>query len=106
MVGLHVVAAETDAEARRLFTSQRQAFASRQRGQPGPLPPPIDDIDRYWTPEEKLRASHMLTDAVVGGPEAVGVGVRRLAEATEADELVVVSAIYDHAARVRTYEVL
>jgi luciferase family oxidoreductase group 1 len=106
MVGLNVVAAATDAEARRLFTTQQQAFTNLHRGQPGPQQPPIDDIDQYWTPAEKLRASHMLTYAVVGGPETVRAGVRRLVEATGADELMVVSAIYDHAARVRSYEIL
>jgi luciferase family oxidoreductase group 1 len=106
MIGLNVVAAATDAEARRLFTTQQQSFTNLHRGRPGPQQPPIDDIDRYWTPAEKLRASHMLTYAVVGGPETVRASVRRLVEATGADELMVVSAIYDHAARVRSYEIL
>jgi luciferase family oxidoreductase group 1 len=106
MIGLNVVAAETDAEARRLFTSQQQSFTNLQRGRPGPLRPPIDDIDEYWTPAEKMRAQHMLAYAIAGGPETVRAGIQRMVEATEADELMVVSAIYDHAARVRSYEIL
>ncbi len=106
MVGVNVVAADSDAEARRLFTTLQQAFANLARGRPGPQQPPIDDIDAYWTPSERLRASHMLTYSIVGGPETVGEGLRRLAAATRADELMVVSNIYDHAKRVRSYEIV
>ena len=106
MVGVNVVAADTDAEARRLFTTLQQAFTNLARGRPGPQQPPLDDIDEYWTPSERLRASHMLTYSIVGGPETVGEGLRRLAAATRADELMVVSNIYDHAKRVRSYEIV
>jgi alkanesulfonate monooxygenase SsuD/methylene tetrahydromethanopterin reductase-like flavin-dependent oxidoreductase (luciferase family) len=106
MVGLHVVAADTDAEAKRLFTSQQQSFTNLRRGQPGPQQPPIDDIEAYWTPAEKLQASHMLQYAVVGSAETVKVGLERILAETQADEFMVVSAIYDHAARLRSYEIL
>jgi luciferase family oxidoreductase group 1 len=106
MVGVNVVAADSDAEARYLFTTLQQAFANLARGRPGPQQPPIDDIDSYWTPSERLRASHMLTYSIVGGPETVGEGVRKLAAATRADELMVVSNVYDHAKRVRSYEIV
>ncbi|MDP8924152.1 MAG: LLM class flavin-dependent oxidoreductase [Chloroflexota bacterium] len=106
MLGVNVVAAETDAEARRLFTSHQQSFANLRRGRPGPLPPPVDDIEQYWTPAEKLQASHALRYAIVGAPETVRLGLERFLAATRADELMVVSAIYDHAARVRSYEIL
>ena len=65
MAGVNVFAAETDAEARHLFTSPQQSFTNLHRGQPGPLPPPIDDIDGYWTPLEKIQASRMQRIAVV-----------------------------------------
>jgi luciferase family oxidoreductase group 1 len=106
MVGVNVIAAETDAEARRLFTSAQQSFANMFRGARGKLPPPIDDIETYWTPMEKAQASNMLSCSVVGSPETVRRGVRELAERTGAAELIVAAAIYDHAARLRSYEIL
>jgi len=103
MLGVNVFAAETDAEARRLFTSAQQQFTDLVRGNPGPLRPPIDDIDKYWLPNEKARASSMLDFAVVGSPETVRKGLERIVKTTQADELMLVSAIHDHAARVRSY---
>jgi luciferase family oxidoreductase group 1 len=106
MVGLNVVAADTDAEARRLFTSPQQSFANIFRGARGKLPAPIDDIEQYWTPAEKAQASNMLSCSVVGSPEKVRRGVRHLVEHTGADELIVAAAIHDHQARLRSYEIL
>jgi luciferase family oxidoreductase group 1 len=106
MAGVNVVAAETDAEAGRLFTTMQQGFANLQRGRPGPYQPPIDDIDQYWSPAEKAGASRMLTYSIVGSPETVRTGLERFAATTGADELMVVSAIYDHAARLRSYEIV
>ena len=70
------------------------------------LQPPIDDIEQYWMPSEKLRASHMLTYSIVGSPDTVRRGMERFVSATRVDELMVVSAIYDHAARIRSYEIV
>jgi luciferase family oxidoreductase group 1 len=106
MVGINVVAAETDAEARRLFTSAQQAFTNLLRGTRGQLRPPIDDIETYWTPPEKARASNMLTYAFVGARETVRAGLEAFIARTGADELMVASAIYDHGARLRSYEIL
>jgi luciferase family oxidoreductase group 1 len=106
MVGVNVVAAETDAEARRLFTSAQQAFTNLLRGTRGRLRPPIDDIETYWTPPEKARASNMLTYAFVGSRETVRRGLEACIAETGADELMVASAIYDHDARLRSYEIL
>jgi luciferase family oxidoreductase group 1 len=106
MVGVNVVAAETDAEARRLFTSAQQAFTNLLRGTRGQLRPPIDDIETYWTPPEKARASNMLTYAFVGARETVRAGLEAFIARTGADELMVASAIYDHGARLRSYEIL
>ena len=106
MVGLNVFAADTDAEARRLFTSAQQSFANMFRGARGKLPAPIDDIESHWTPMEKEQASRMLACSVVGSPETVRDGVRRLVEETGADELIVAAAIHDHDARLRSYEIL
>jgi luciferase family oxidoreductase group 1 len=106
MPALQVIAAESDAEARRLFTSTQQSFANMSRGTRGQLPPPIDDIETYWSPEEKARAEHMLSYAVVGGPETVKAGLRRFVDLTAADEIMVASMIYDHAARLRSFEIV
>jgi alkanesulfonate monooxygenase SsuD/methylene tetrahydromethanopterin reductase-like flavin-dependent oxidoreductase (luciferase family) len=69
-------------------------------------PPPIDDIETYWTPLEKMQASLMLRQSIVGSPATVRAGLENFASATQADELMVVSAIYDPAARLRSYEIL
>jgi luciferase family oxidoreductase group 1 len=106
MAGLHVVAAETDEEARHLFTSAQQSFTNLHRGRPGQLPPPIDDIDSYWSPTEKLQASRFQRYAIVGSPTTVRVGLERFVEETKADELMVVTSVYDHAARRRSLEIL
>jgi luciferase family oxidoreductase group 1 len=68
MLGINVVAADSDAEARRLFTTQQQSFINLRRGRPGLIPPPIDDIESYWTPPEKLMVERALACAVVGAP--------------------------------------
>jgi luciferase family oxidoreductase group 1 len=106
MAGVNVVAAETDAEARRLFTSAQQAFTNLLRGTRGQLRPPIDDIESYWTPPEKARASNMLTYAFVGARDTVRAGLEAFIARTGADELMVASAIFDHGARLRSYEIL
>jgi luciferase family oxidoreductase group 1 len=106
MIGVTVVAADTDEEARHLFTTVQQAFTNLVRGRPGLQQPPIDDIEHYWNPPEKLRASHMLKYSVVGAPGSVRHGLEQLVAATGADELMIVSNIYDHAKRVRSYEIV
>ena len=104
--GVNVFIADTDAQARRLFTSAQQQFTNLFRGAPGRLQPPIDDMETYWTPAEKAQASAMLTCSFVGSPETVRHGLNQFLEQTGVDELIVASAIYDHAARLRSYEIL
>jgi luciferase family oxidoreductase group 1 len=106
MVGIPLVAAETDDEARRLFTSAQQTSVNRRRGRRGPLPPPIDDMEAFWTPEEKADTLHRLRYAIVGGPETVRRGLEQLFAETQVDEIIVTSNIYDPAARLRSYEIL
>ncbi|MCW6510486.1 LLM class flavin-dependent oxidoreductase [Lichenifustis flavocetrariae] len=106
MVGLNVIAAETDEEARRLFTSVQQSFANMVRGTRGLLSPPIDDIETYWSPAEKAHASRMLACSIVGSPATVRRELQRFVTQTGADEFMVVSAIYDQGARLRSYEIL
>ena len=100
------IVADDDETARRLFTSAQQSFTNIQRGRRGQLPPPIDDIETYWTPAEKERASAMLRRSFVGSPETARAGLEAFAAETQADELIIASAIHDHAARLRSYELL
>ena len=106
MVAANVVAADTDDEAQHLFTSVQQSFTNIFRGTRGKLPPPIDDIESYWSPFERERASAMLARSFVGAPETVRAGLETFAAETGADELIVASAIHDHEKRVRSYELL
>ncbi len=102
MVGVNVIVAETDEEARRLFTSVQQSFTNLFRGTRGRLMPPIDDIEAYWSPMEKLQASNMLACSFVGSRETVRAGLERFIAQTGADELMVATAVYDQAARLRS----
>jgi luciferase family oxidoreductase group 1 len=106
MIGVNVIAADTDEEARFLFTTPQQSFTNLFRGTRGKLQPPIADIESYWSPSEKAQASNMLGCSVVGSPQTIRDGLTRLIEKTGADELMVASAIYDHGARLRSYEIL
>ena len=106
MVGVNVIVADSDEAATRLFTSAQQRTTNMLRGTRGRLPAPIDDIDLYWSPLEKLHASRMLACSVVGAPATVREDLARFVAETGADELMVNAAIYDHAARLRSYELL
>ncbi len=106
MVGCNVIVADTDAAARRLFTSVQQSFTNLFRGTRGKLLPPIDDIERYWSPAERAQASNMLACSFVGSPDTVRRELAAFVAETGADELMVAAAIHDHAARLRSYELL
>ncbi len=105
-IGVNVVAADTDAEAHHLFTSPQQSFARLVRGTRGLLPPPVADMDAHWSAGERAQASAMLACSVVGGPQTVRTGLARLLDRTGADEILVVAAVHDHAARLRSYELV
>ncbi|WP_454887433.1 LLM class flavin-dependent oxidoreductase [Sphingomonas oryzagri] len=106
MVGVNIIAAGTDAEAHRLATTQQMSFANIFRGARGLSQPPIDDIDSYWTPMEKAQAMRMLARSIVGSPDTVRTGIEALVKETRADELIVVSDVYHHAARLRSFELI
>ncbi len=106
MVGVNVIAAETDAEARRLATTQQMSFTNMFRGTRGLSQPPIDDIETYWSPMEKVQAQQMLARSVIGSPETVRAGLEKLIEETGADELMIVSDVYDHQARLQSFEMI
>ncbi len=106
MVGVNIIAADTDAEARRLVTTQQMSFADLLRNARGLSKPPIDDIESYWTVQEKAQASQMLACSVVGSPATVREGIDALVAKTGADELIIVSDIYDHPSRLRSFELI
>jgi luciferase family oxidoreductase group 1 len=106
MAGANVVVAETDAEAQVLFTSTQQRFVDMQRGTRGKLAPPIPTMEGYWSKAEKAQASSMLARSFVGSPDTVRRELQAYLAETGADELMIASAIYDHGARLRSYELL
>ena len=106
LVGVNIVAAPTDEEAKYLATSQQMSFANMFRGVRGLTQPPIDDIESYWSPQEKAQASQMLEVSIVGGPDTVRAGMQALVERTGADELMVVSDVFDPALRRRSIGII
>ncbi len=106
MAAIGVIAAETDTAAQRLMTSLQQNFLKLRRGTPGPLPPPVDSMDGLWTPFEKANVEHTFSEAVVGSPETVQRGLAAFLQRTKVDELMITAAIYDHAARVQSFELV
>jgi luciferase family oxidoreductase group 1 len=104
IVGVNVFAAETDAEARRLFTSLQQQFLNLVRRLPRELPPPVDSMEDLWDPAEEIHARRMTRCSAVGAPETVRAALEAIHADTKADELIVTAQIYDHAARLRSFE--
>ncbi len=106
MAGVSIIAADTVEDARRLFTSQQQSFINLRRGRPGPLPPPVDSMDGYWTPMEQEMVEHSLMYTIVGTREMVARGLAKFVERTGVDEVIATGHIFDHRARLRSYEIL
>jgi luciferase family oxidoreductase group 1 len=106
MLGVNTVAADTDEEARLLFTSTQQAFINLRTGRPGRLPPPAPGFAESLEPAHRAILDGVLSRAVVGGPERVRQGLNTFAQRHGADELILTSQIFDHQKRVRSYEVV
>jgi luciferase family oxidoreductase group 1 len=107
MLALNVVAADSDAEAGRLFTTQQQAFVNLRRGHPGLVPPPLasaEAIDSYCTPGEKAMIDRALACSVVGASATVREGIAAFVDRHRPDELLLTANIFDHAARMRSFE--
>jgi luciferase family oxidoreductase group 1 len=104
MLALNVVVADDDAEARRLFTTQQQSFVNLRRGKPGLVPAPIDDIDAFCTAQERAGVDRALACAVIGAPDTVREGIASFAARHRPDELILTANIFDHHARVRSFE--
>lgn len=106
MACVNVICADTDREAQRLFTSVQQAFTNMMRNRRGKLQPPLDDIESYWSAPEKAQAQHMLTYSFVGSPATVRSGLKAFIAETGIDELMTTGMIFDHTARLRSFELL
>lgn len=104
MVCINVVAADSERDARFLFTSMQQQFINLRRGRPGPLPPPVQEIDALWSEGEQYGVEQALSMSVVGGPLQVRAGLQALLDKTGADELMINGQIFDHQARLRSFE--
>lgn len=103
---VNVFAADTDAAAQRLFTSLQQAFINLRRNRPGLLPPPVDTMEGRWSDFERAGVEHALRYSVVGSPETVRRGLEAFIDLTKADEIMVTAQIFDHSARLRSFEIL
>ncbi|NQV78996.1 MAG: LLM class flavin-dependent oxidoreductase [Alphaproteobacteria bacterium] len=106
MVGVNIIAADSDAEAHRLATTQQMSVVSIFRGTRGLSRPPIDDIDTYWSPMEKEQARRWLARSIIGDTATVRAGIDALIAETGADELMIVSDVHDFAARLRSFELI
>ena len=106
MAGVNAFVADTDEEARKLFTTMQQAFLGTLRGARGRLRPPVESLDTAWRPGEKERLDHMLRYSFVGSPETVREKLELFVADTGVDELMVSSMIYDQSARLRSFELL
>jgi luciferase family oxidoreductase group 1 len=106
MPGVSIFAADTDREAERLFTSLEQAYVQLRRGAPGPLRPPVDTMDGSWSDAERAGLEHALAYAIVGSRETVRRRLKAFLEETNADEIIVTSQIFDHAARCHSFELV
>jgi alkanesulfonate monooxygenase SsuD/methylene tetrahydromethanopterin reductase-like flavin-dependent oxidoreductase (luciferase family) len=105
MLAMNVIAAETDTEAQLLFSSLQQAFVNLRRGRPGPLPPPRADFGQQLGSAEQALLDSALTCSAVGSPETVRRALASFVDRTGADELILTSQVYDHGARLRSFEI-
>jgi luciferase family oxidoreductase group 1 len=104
-VGVNLFAADDDATARRLFTSLQLQFLNLVRGVPGQLSPPVDSMDGLWSPDEKSHIDRSLSCSAVGSPDTVAAQLQAIEESTGADELMLTALMYDHAARLHSFEI-
>jgi luciferase family oxidoreductase group 1 len=106
MLGFNVFAADTDEEARLIATSAQQAFVNLRSGNPSTLPPPVANYAETVGPKERAILESVLQCSAIGSPARVREQIASFAEQTGADELMVTSMVYDHTARLRSYEIV
>jgi luciferase family oxidoreductase group 1 len=105
MAAVPVFAAETSVEAKFLMSSVQQQFIALRRGTPGPLRPPLQNIEEHFSPAELAGAAHALSEAVAGNREQVEEGLSRFVERTGVDEIMLTAHIFDHSKRLRSFEI-
>lgn len=105
MLGMNVCAAEEDAEGERLFTTLQQQFTNRRRKADAPFPPPTDDIDAFWSTDEREVAEQALCCSAVGAPDTVRQQFEEFISIGHPDELLLTSQIYEPARRLRSFEI-
>lgn len=106
MVGVNVIAAETDEEAKRLATTLQQQFLNLIRNTESPLPPPVDNMDDIWSEYEKAALDQQLGSSIIGSKATVKAKLQTFLDDTQADEMMIISQIYDHQARLRSFEIV
>lgn len=106
MVGVNVIAAESNEEARKLSTSMQQQFLNLFRGMPTQLQPPVDDLNELLYPHEKEALDRQLSSSIMGSPEEVKAQLQAFLDLTGADEMIVNSMVYDHQARLESYRII
>jgi luciferase family oxidoreductase group 1 len=106
MAAVAAFAADTDSEASVLFSSLQQSFVNLRRGSPGPLPPPVSSMEGLWSPLEEANVGSAFREAIVGSKATVAKGIADFIGRTGVDEFMVTAAIFDHAARLRSFELV
>lgn len=106
MVCINAIGADTDEEARRMFTSNQQQFINLRRGVPGKLPAPVDNIESLWSASERFGVDNALRMSVVGNKDTLRQGLQSILRETEADELMINGQIFDQQARLRSFEIV
>jgi len=106
IVGIGAYCADTDDEARHLFTSAQQQILTLIRGRPGKLPPPVDSMEKLWNEAERAALAQRARYTVIGSPKSVRERITEIIAETGCDELIIVSQIYEHSARLRSYELV
>ena len=106
MLAINIIAADTDAEAWRLATTQFQSFLRLIRGMPGQMQPPVENMDELWTAQEKAAVESRLGGSIIGNAATIKDGLKKILDRTQADELMINAMIFDHEARLRSYEIV
>ena len=104
MVCINIIAADSNRDAEFLFTSMQQAFVKLRRGETGQLPPPIQNMDQFWSPSEQYGVQQALSMSLVGDKAKVRHGLQSILRETDADEIMVNGQIFDHQARLHSFE--
>ena len=106
MVCINAIGADTDEEARRMFTSNQQQFINLRRGMPGKLPAPVDNIESLWSASERFGVDNALRMSVVGNKDTLRQGLQSILRETQADELMINGQNFDHQARLHSFEIV